>query len=123
MDQERPHAVVVRRGEVLVAGEDLERPEPEEEDGEDRKRHEPEDRDPQRELRRQPVGLLDPRIGRQEPARRWPSQAAAPGGSGRRARPAGTTAPPPGTPARRGSGFAGGSPAAPRGPRTPAPTR
>ena len=52
----------------FVAGEHLERPEPQEEHGEDGERDEAEDRDAQRELRRQPVRLLDPRVAGQEAA-------------------------------------------------------
>ena len=51
---------------VLVAGEHLERPEPQEEHREDGERDEAEDRDAQGELRRQAVGLLDARVGGQE---------------------------------------------------------
>ncbi len=42
VDPERAHPVVVRRGEVLVAGQHLQRPEPEEEHREDGERDEAE---------------------------------------------------------------------------------
>ena len=60
--------VVLRRVQVAVAGEHLERPEPEEEDGEDGERERAEHADAERELRREAVRLRDPRIGRQERA-------------------------------------------------------
>ena len=58
--------VVPRHAQVLVAGEDLQRPEPQEQRGEDEQDDTAEDRDPQRGLRRQAVRLFDSRIGRKE---------------------------------------------------------
>ena len=72
LDPDRPELVSLRGGEIRVAGEDLERPEPEEEHREDRERNDAEDADPKREPGRQPVGRLDARIGRQEARRRVP---------------------------------------------------
>jgi hypothetical protein len=66
---EGPDLVVARFVEVLLAGDDLERPEPEEQDAEDGDREDSEDRNPQGQLRREAVGLLDPGIGREEAAR------------------------------------------------------
>jgi hypothetical protein len=61
---EGAHLVVARFVEVLLAGDDLERPEAEEEDAEDGDREDAEDRDPQGELWGQAIGLLDPRVRR-----------------------------------------------------------
>ena len=68
VEPQRAHAVVVRLREVLVAGEHLQRPQPQEQHREERERDEAEDRDAQRELRRQPVRLLDARVAGQEAA-------------------------------------------------------
>ena len=59
LDLDLAHAVVVRLRQVMVAGQDLEVPEPEEDDREQRQRDAAEDRDPQRQLGRHdhaPVG-------------------------------------------------------------------
>ncbi len=100
---ERAHLVVLRHLEVALARDDLERPEPEEEDAEDRHCHDAEDRDPDRRLRSDAIRLLHPRGGREEAARqiraraRQPgsprgARAAAPGRSGGRGRRAGRRA-------------------------------
>jgi hypothetical protein len=80
LETERTHAVVAREGEVLVAGEHLQRPQAQEQRCEHCEREEPEDRDPEGKLRREPVRLLDPRIAGQEPPARGrrASQAAEP---------------------------------------------
>jgi hypothetical protein len=83
------HAVVVCGGRVLRPGEDLERPQAQEQHREHAERERAEDRDAERELRGQPVRLADAGIRRQERARRAASQGGAPRGSGRRCRPAG----------------------------------
>ena len=94
---ERAHLVVLRHLEVALSGDDLQRPQAEEERAEDRHRNDAEDRDPDRGLRRDPVGLLHPRVGREKAARevgartRQPgsppgARAARPGRSGGRAR-------------------------------------
>ena len=54
--------VVLRRAQELLAVQDLERPQAQEEHGEDRDREHAEDADPQRELRRQPIRLRGARI-------------------------------------------------------------
>ncbi len=93
LESQRTDTVVVRLGEVALAGQDLKRPEAQEEDGEHPERQEREDRDPERGLRREPVGLRGPRIAGQEAAAaadRAASQGAGPRGCGRRARAAGT---------------------------------
>ncbi len=72
LDADRAELVPLRRGEVRVARQHLERPEPEEEHREDHERDDPENADAEREPRRQPVRRLDPRIGWQEPRRRVP---------------------------------------------------
>ncbi len=69
LDADRPDLVVLGRGEVGVAGEHLQRPEPEEEEAEDAERERAEDAHPKRELRRQTVRLVRLRVGRQEAAR------------------------------------------------------
>jgi hypothetical protein len=68
LDSNRAQLVVLRSAEVLVAGEDLERPEPQEQHDEHAERDRTEDRQPQRELRRQPVRLDDARVRREEAA-------------------------------------------------------
>ena len=49
-----------------IAGDDLERPEPEEEEREEDDRDDAEDGDADRHSRREAVRLLDPRVARQE---------------------------------------------------------
>ena len=66
---DEPDLVVLGGGQVVVAGEHLQRPEPEEEDPEDDERESAEDSHADRERRRQPVRLTDLGIGRQEPSR------------------------------------------------------
>ena len=58
LDPERPQLVVLRRREVPLPGEHLQRPEPEEEDGEGEQHHGAEDAEPKRDLRRHPVRAL-----------------------------------------------------------------
>ena len=102
--------VVLRRVQIAVAGEHLERPQTEEEHGEDDEGERGEHADPHRELRREAVRLRHPRIGRQErPGRRAAlgvraSQGAAPPSPGRR--PSAGAARPGSAPrsARRGAG-------------------
>ena len=92
VEADRAHAVVVRGDEVTVAGEHLQRPEPEEEDGEDGERERGEDRDAERKLRRQAIGLFGARVARQEAAgaaHRAASQGGAPPARGHRAPAAG----------------------------------
>ena len=79
-DADRAQLVVLCDAEVLVACQDLERPQPQEERAEDDERDRAEDRDAERQLRRQTVRLLDPRIRREE---RAASQAGAPRARGR----------------------------------------
>src|SRR4029450_9711760 len=67
-----PHhaKLVVLRGDVvLVPGEDLQRPEPEEEDREGGEREEAEDPDAEHELRGEPVGGGEARVARQKAPR------------------------------------------------------
>ena len=61
--------VVPRGDEILVPGQHLERPEPEEEHREGRQREEAEDPDAEDELWGQPVGSVDARVARQEAPR------------------------------------------------------
>ena len=70
LDADEAELVRLRGGEVLVAGEHLQRPQPQEEDAEHGERDDAEDRDAQRELRREPVRLAHPRIRGQEPVGR-----------------------------------------------------
>ena len=70
LDRHRPLLVLQRRRAVLVRGEDLQRPEPEEEDAEDDEREHAEDGDAHRHLRGQEIRLLDLRVGREEAAER-----------------------------------------------------
>ena len=92
---QRAHLVRLRGDEVAVAGEHLQRPEPEHEHGEDGERDRTEHAHPQRELRCEAVGLGHPWVGREEPARG--GAAVAPASQG--------AAPPPcARPARRSAG-------------------
>ena len=72
LDLDQPELVRLRGVQVLVAGEHLERPEPEEQDDEDGQREGAEDRDAQRQLRREAMWLAHARIGREEATRRRP---------------------------------------------------
>ena len=73
LDAIRADLVVPGRLEVLIAGDDLERPEPEEEEREEDDGDDAEDGDAGRRPRRQAVRLLDPRVAREEaPARGRP---------------------------------------------------
>ena len=65
-DSDQAELIALRCVEVLLAGEHLQRPQPEEQDDEHEESERAEDRDAQRELRRQPVRLADSRIRRQE---------------------------------------------------------
>ena len=69
-DSDQAELIALRCVEVLVAGEHLQRPQPEEQDDEYEESERAEDRDAQRKLRRQPVRLADSRIRRQEAPRR-----------------------------------------------------
>ena len=60
LDPDRAQLVVLGGVEVLRAREDLQRPEPEEQDCEDDQRDDAEDADPEGEPRRQPVRRLTP---------------------------------------------------------------
>ena len=57
LDGDGAELVVLRRVQVAVAGEDLERPQAQEEDGEDDERERGQHADPERELGREPVRL------------------------------------------------------------------
>ncbi len=72
LDADQPELVRLSSGEVLVAGEHLQRPQPEEEHAEHGEREDAEDRDPQRELGRQPMRLAHARVRRQEAIGRSP---------------------------------------------------
>ena len=62
LDADVAALVVLSGAEQLLAVQDLERPESQEERGEDGERHHPEQADPQREFRREAVGLFDSRV-------------------------------------------------------------
>ena len=66
VDPDRAQLVVLRGGEVLVAGEHLERPESEEEHGEREEDDRAEHAEPERHRRRHPVRLLHSRVARHE---------------------------------------------------------
>ena len=66
LDPHEAKLIVLRGVQVLVAGEHLERPEPQEEDGEDEQRDAAEYAHPQRQRWRQPVWLAYPRVGREK---------------------------------------------------------
>ena len=68
LDPDRAQLVVLRDAQILVARQDLQSPQPEEERTEDEQHDPAEHRDAKRRLRRQPVRLLDPRIRREEGA-------------------------------------------------------
>src|SRR5207249_11078678 len=79
LDPDVTKLVVLRRAQKLLAVEDLQRPEPEEQRREDSDRERPHQTDSQCELRRQPVRLLRAWVGREEPPGVDPlSQAGAP---------------------------------------------
>ena len=79
LDADQSQLVALGRVQVLVAGEHLEGPEPEEEDDEHGERDGAEHRHAQRELRRETVWLAHPRVGREEATRRGPSLLVRPG--------------------------------------------
>jgi hypothetical protein len=66
LQPERADLIVAGILEVALTGDDLKRPEAEEERAEDRDRDDPENRDADGRLRRDAVRLLDPRVGREE---------------------------------------------------------
>ena len=106
LQAERAHAIVVRLREVAVAGQHLQRPEPQEQRGEDGERQEAEHGDAERQLGREPVRLLDPRVAGEEASARGvrASQGAAPPRRGRRAGAAGRAGVRVRTPAPSGAG-------------------
>src|SRR5262249_37322812 len=80
LDADEPELVALRRVQVGVSGEHLQRPEPEEQHDEREQRDTAEDRHPQRELRRQAMRLANTRVRRQEPAGRCTALLVRPGG-------------------------------------------
>ena len=69
LDAHLAELVVARGAQVVVAGEHLQRPEPQDQQRERGERERAEDADPKRHLRREAVRLLHTRVARQEAAR------------------------------------------------------